>query len=155
MNGVDSAANMVNCEGWVNVTIRHAACEITDYATEITNHLQFDLSQLNSYFHSQTFKLLNHLESPQVDFHIIDCKKFLMPSLLCLLLVVSVVLLYQLINANPTVNAAENLDRFWSVLTGDQQLPPVTSDALSYVGLKFEDDRTRLVYIVKQNISEK
>jgi hypothetical protein len=46
-----------------------------------------------------------------------------MPSLLCLLLVVSVVLLYQLINANPTVNAAENLDRFWSVLTGDQQLP--------------------------------
>ncbi len=140
-------ANMVNCEGRVNFTILHAACEITDYATEITNHLHFDLSQLNSYFYSQTFKLLNHLESPQVDFYIIDCKKFLMRSLLCLL-IVSVVLLYQLINVNPTVNAAENLDRFWSVLTGDQQLPPVTTDALGYVGLKFEDDRTRLVYIV-------
>jgi hypothetical protein len=46
----DSAANMVNCEGWVDVTTRHAACEITDYATEITNHLQFDLSQLNLIF---------------------------------------------------------------------------------------------------------
>ena len=33
MNDVDSAANIVNCEWWVNVTIRHAACEITDYAT--------------------------------------------------------------------------------------------------------------------------
>ncbi len=36
MNGVDSAANKVNCEGWVDVTIGHAACVITDYATEIT-----------------------------------------------------------------------------------------------------------------------
>jgi hypothetical protein len=44
MNGVDSAAHMVNCEGWVDVTIGHAACVITDYATEITNHLHFDLS---------------------------------------------------------------------------------------------------------------
>jgi len=110
MNGVDPAVNMVNCEGWVDVTKGHAACEITDYATEITNHLHFDLFQLNSYFHSQTFKLLNHLESPQVDFYIIDCKKFLMRSLLCLLLVVSVVLLSQLINSNPPVNAAENID---------------------------------------------
>jgi hypothetical protein len=56
MNGVDSAANKVNCEGWVDVTIGHAACVITDYAREITNHLHFDLSQLNSYFHSQTSK---------------------------------------------------------------------------------------------------
>ncbi len=44
--------------------------------------------------------------------------------------------------------AAENLDRYWSVLTGEQQVPPVTTDALGYVGLKFQDDRTRLVYIV-------
>ena len=106
MNGVDPAVNMVNCEGWVDVTKGHAACEITDYATEITNYLHFDLSQLNTYFHSQTLKLLNHLESPQVDFYIIDCKKFHMRSLLCLLLVVSVVLLSQLINSNPPVNAA-------------------------------------------------
>jgi len=71
-----------------------------------------------------------------------------MRSLICLLVVVSIVSLSQLINSNPTVNAAENLDRYWSVLTGDQQLPPVTADALGYVGLKFQDDRTRLVYIV-------
>jgi len=71
-----------------------------------------------------------------------------MRSLSCILLVVSVVLLSQLINSNPPVNAAENLDRFWSILTGDQQLPPVTTVALGYVGLKFQDDRTKLVYIV-------
>ena len=33
-------------------------------------------------------------------------------------------------------------------LTGDQQLPPNDTNALGYVGLKFQDDRTRLVYIV-------
>lgn len=78
----------------------------------------------------------------------LDCKKFLMRSLICLLVVVSIVSLSPLINSNPTVNAAENLDRYWSVLTGDQQLPPVTTDAIGYVGLKFQDDRSRLVYIV-------
>ncbi len=46
------------------------------------------------------------------------------------------------------VNAAEDLDRYWSVLTGDQQVPSVSTDALGYIGLKFQDDRTRLVYIV-------
>ena len=59
-----------------------------------------------------------------------------MRSLSCILLVVSAVLLSQLINSNPPVNAAENLDRFWSILSGDQQLPPVTTVALGYVGLK-------------------
>ena len=44
--------------------------------------------------------------------------------------------------------AAEDLDRYWSILTGDQQTPPVTTDAIGYVGLKFQDDRTRLLYIV-------
>ena len=44
--------------------------------------------------------------------------------------------------------AAENLDRFWSILTGDQLTPPVTTDAIGYVGLKFQDDRTRLMYSV-------
>ena len=42
----------------------------------------------------------------------------------------------------------ENLDRYWSVLTGEQQTPPVTTDARGYIGLKFQDDRSRLVYIV-------
>ena len=86
----------------------------------------------------------------------LDCKKFLMRSLICLLVVVSIVSLSQLINSNPTVNAAENLDRYWSVLTGDQQLPPLTTDAIGYVGLKFQDDRSKLVYILLiQNISER
>jgi hypothetical protein len=53
-----------------------------------------------------------------------------------------------LVISNPTVNAAENLDRYWSILTGDQQTPPVTTDAIGYVGLKFQDDRTRLLDIV-------
>jgi hypothetical protein len=43
---------------------------------------------------------------------------------------------------------AENLDRFWTVLTGDQQIPPVPTDARGYGGLKFQDDWTQLVYIV-------
>ena len=44
--------------------------------------------------------------------------------------------------------AAENLDRYWCILTGDQQTPPITTDAIGYVGLKFQDDRTRLMYSV-------
>ena len=44
--------------------------------------------------------------------------------------------------------AAENLDRYWSILTGDQQIPSVTTDAIGYVGLKFQDNRTRLTYSV-------
>ena len=131
--------------GFYSTTCRVRNLRLCDRTYKL---LHFDLSQLNTYFHSQTLELLNHLESPQVDFYIIDCKKFHMRSLLCLLLVVSVVLLSQLINSNPPVNAAEYLDRFWSILTGDQQLPPVTTDALGYVGLKFQDDRTRLLYIV-------
>jgi hypothetical protein len=70
-----------------------------------------------------------------------------MRSLPYLLIIASVTLSIQLLNSNPTVNA-EDLDRFWSALTGQQQIPPVTTDALGYVGLKFQDDRTRLLYIV-------
>lgn len=61
---------------------------------------------------------------------------------------VSVVAVIQLIYSVSIVYAAENLDRYWSVLTGEQQLPPNNTNALGYVGLKFQDDRTRLVYIV-------
>lgn len=61
---------------------------------------------------------------------------------------ISVVVVIQLIYPVSIVYAAENLDRYWSVLTGDQQLPPNDTNALGYVGLKFQDDRTRLVYIV-------
>lgn len=60
----------------------------------------------------------------------------------------SVVAMVQLIYSVSIVYAAENLDRYWSVLTGEQQLPPNDTNALGYIGLKFQDDRTRLVYIV-------
>ena len=71
-----------------------------------------------------------------------------MHGLSCLLIVASILLLVQIINSNPISYAAENLDRFWSILTGDQLTPPVTTDAIGYVGLKFQDDRTRLMYSV-------
>jgi hypothetical protein len=71
-----------------------------------------------------------------------------MPRLSYYLIGLSLVFVIQLVISNPTVNAAENLDRFWSILTGDQQTPPVTTDAIGYVGLKFQDDRTRLMYSV-------
>jgi len=70
-----------------------------------------------------------------------------MRSLAHLLIVSAFVPLSQLMYSNPMVYA-ENLDRFWTVLTGDQQIPPVPTDARSYVGLKFQDDWTQLVYIV-------
>jgi hypothetical protein len=75
-------------------------------------------------------------------------EKFLMRSLPYLLVIASIGLSIQLLNNNPMTYAAEDLDRYWSILTGDQQTPPVTTDALGYIGLKFQDDRTRLVYNV-------
>ena len=71
-----------------------------------------------------------------------------MSCLISLLLVALIVPLSQVNNNVSIVNAAENLDRYWSILTGDQQIPPVTTDAIGYVGLKFQDDRTRLTYSV-------
>ncbi len=57
-------------------------------------------------------------------------------------------LLAQLIYSYPMVNAANQIDRYWSGLTGDRQIPPVNTDARGYVGLKFQDDLTRFVFIV-------
>ena len=75
-------------------------------------------------------------------------ENFLMSVLPYLLIIALVMLSVQLLTSNQTTYAAENLDRFWSILTGDQQTPPVTTDAIGYVGLKFQDDRTRLMYSV-------
>ncbi|MDQ5869868.1 MAG: CHRD domain-containing protein [Thermoproteota archaeon] len=77
-----------------------------------------------------------------------DSKKFFMHNLSLVLIVASVVFLVQLIYSNSMVNAANQLDRYWTALTGDQQIPPVTTDARGYVGLKFQDDLTRVAYIV-------
>ena len=71
-----------------------------------------------------------------------------MRSIPYLLFIAFLGLSVQLLTYIPMTYAVENLDRFWSVLTGDQQTPPVTTDALGYVGLKFQDDRMRLMYSV-------
>ncbi|MDQ5868842.1 MAG: CHRD domain-containing protein [Thermoproteota archaeon] len=53
-----------------------------------------------------------------------------------------------LIYSNLFVDAFDQLNRYWVVLNGDQQIPPVTTDARGYVGLKFSDDYTQLIYNV-------
>ncbi len=45
-------------------------------------------------------------------------------------------------------NAYGQLDRYWMVLSGDQQTPAVSTDAIGFVSLKFDDDSTRLIYNV-------
>lgn len=61
------------------------------------------------------------------------------------------VLFISLINLFPlylNAFAAENLDRYWSVLTGDQKIPPINTRTVGLIALKFQDDVSRLVYIV-------
>ena len=65
-----------------------------------------------------------------------------------LLIIASIVISSQLIYSNPVVNAANQIDRYWSGLTGDRQIPPVNTDARGYVGLKFQDDLIRFVFTV-------
>ena len=67
-------------------------------------------------------------------------------NLMYLLIIISVVSLSLLLYSIPTVNAVDQLDRYWIVLDGDKQIPPVETDAVGFVGLKFQDDTTRLVY---------
>ena len=71
-----------------------------------------------------------------------------MRSLPYVLFISSLGLSLHLLSSNQMSYAAENLDRYWSILTGDQQIPPVTTDAIGYVSVKFQDDRTRLAYSV-------
>ncbi len=83
-----------------------------------------------------------------IEFYMKQSKKLLMRSLQYLLIVASTVSFSQLIYSNPTLSAAENLDRYWSVLTGNQQIPPVNTHGVGYVGLKFPDEMTWLAYTV-------
>ena len=69
-------------------------------------------------------------------------------SLPCLLIIASIVISFQLIYTYPMVNAANQIDRYWSALTGDRQIPPVNTDARGYVGLKFDDDLGVFVFTV-------
>ena len=67
-------------------------------------------------------------------------------NLWCLSITISIVSLALLVYSISTVNAVDQLDRYWIVLDGDQQIPPNETDAVGFVGLKFQDDTTRLVY---------
>lgn len=55
-----------------------------------------------------------------------------------------------LIYSNTIVNALQ-VDRFWSVLEGDQLMPPTTTYAHGFIGLKFREDFKQLVYNVNVN----
>ncbi len=55
-----------------------------------------------------------------------------------------------LIYSNKSVNA-ENVDRFWCVLDGNQQMPPINTYAHGFVGLKFTEDSSKLVYNINVN----
>jgi CHRD domain-containing protein len=72
---------------------------------------------------------------------------FLNMTALCLFVATSMVSII-LISSNPMVDAIDLIDRYWVVLTGRQQIPPVDTDALAFVGLKFSEDTTKLVYNV-------
>jgi hypothetical protein len=65
-----------------------------------------------------------------------------------LLIIASIVISSQLMYSNPMVNAVNQIDRYWSGLTGDRQIPPVNTDARGYVGLKFDDDLGVFVFTV-------
>jgi CHRD domain len=44
--------------------------------------------------------------------------------------------------------SSNQIDRYWTALTGNQQVPPVKTNALGFVGLKFQDDLSRFVFTV-------
>ena len=73
-----------------------------------------------------------------------------MKTLLFLLMVILLVMLSGFAYSNSMVNA-EQVDRFWCVLDGRQQVPPNTTYAHGFIGLKFTEDLKRLVYNINLN----
>ena len=71
-----------------------------------------------------------------------------MLTLPSLIVIASIFFLAQLSYSNPIVNSENQIDRYWTALTGNQQIPPVKTDALGFVGLKFQDDLSRFVFTV-------
>lgn len=59
-------------------------------------------------------------------------------------------MLGELIHFNRSINAVQ-VDRYWSVLDGDQQKPSTITHAHGYIGLKFTEDFEKLVYNVNLN----
>ena len=60
------------------------------------------------------------------------------------------VVLAELIYSETSINAVQ-VDRYWSVLDGNQQKPPTITHAHGYIGLKFTEDFKKLVYNVNLN----
>ena len=65
-------------------------------------------------------------------------------------MVICILIFSGLIYSNTTVNALQ-VDRFWSVLEGDQLIPPTITYAHGFIGLKFREDFKQLVYNVNVN----
>jgi hypothetical protein len=72
-----------------------------------------------------------------------------MKSILFLLMVICILIFSGLIYSN-IVNALQ-VDRYWSVLEGDQLIPPTITYAHGFIGLKFREDFKQLVYNVNVN----
>jgi hypothetical protein len=73
-----------------------------------------------------------------------------MKSILFLLMVICILIFSGLIYSNTIVNALQ-VDRYWSVLEGDQLIPPTITYAHGFIGLKFREDFNQLVYNVNVN----
>ena len=73
-----------------------------------------------------------------------------MVRLLFLMMVTVISILAGLIYSNISIHAVQ-VDRYWSVLDGDQQKPPAVTHAYGYIGLKFTEDFKKLVYNVNLN----
>jgi hypothetical protein len=71
-----------------------------------------------------------------------------MTSFLAPLIYVSMVSFTLIIYSNLFVDAFGQFNRYWVALNGDQQIPPVETDARGFFGLKFSDDYTQLIYNV-------
>jgi len=67
-----------------------------------------------------------------------------------LFIVMCTLMLFGLIYSNTTVNSLQ-VDRYWSVLEGDQLIPPTITFAHGFIGLKFREDFKQLVYNVNVN----
>jgi CHRD domain-containing protein len=73
-----------------------------------------------------------------------------MRSILFLLIVICILIFSGLIYSNTTVKALQ-VDRYWSVLEGNQLTPPTITYAHGFIGLKFREDFKQLVYNVNVN----
>ena len=63
----------------------------------------------------------------------IEKERIFMLTLPSLIVIASIFFLAQLSYSNPIVNSENQIERYWTALTGNQQIPPVKTDALGFV----------------------